>query len=71
MLDSRLQRESQSDSGTAVRESGRSRESMTLLASPLLFQGYVGKDYEELIFVILTLGFSMALMVAFGAWWSR
>jgi hypothetical protein len=43
-----------------------------MLASlPLLFSGTVGKDYEELIFVILTMGISMALMVAFGAWWSR
>ena len=37
----------------------------------LLFQGYVGKDYEELFFVIVTMGISFALMVAFGAWWSR
>jgi hypothetical protein len=38
---------------------------------PLLFEGTVGKDYEELIFVITTIGISMALMVLFGAWWSR
>lgn len=43
-----------------------------MLASlSLLFSGVVGKDYEELIFVIVTLGISMALMIAFGQWWSR
>ena len=43
-----------------------------MLASvSLLFSGTVGKDYEELIFVILTIAISMALMVAFGQWWSR
>lgn len=45
---------------------------MTLLA-PVLFtvKGYVGKDYEELLFVLATLGFSMLLMVLFGWWWQR
>jgi hypothetical protein len=39
---------------------------------PLLFDiGFVGKDYEELVFVLMTMFFSMGLMVAFGAWWSR
>ena len=33
--------------------------------------GYVGKDFEELIFVLLTLTIAMGLMVAFGAWWQR
>jgi hypothetical protein len=33
--------------------------------------GYVGKDYEELIFVLFTMIISMGLMVAFGAWWQR
>ena len=43
-----------------------------MLASlPLLFSGTVGKDYEELIFVILTMGISMGLMILFGQWWSR
>ena len=37
----------------------------------MLFQGTVGKDWEELLLVILTLGISMGLMVAMGAWWSR
>jgi hypothetical protein len=37
----------------------------------LLFEGVVGKDYQELIYVIVTLAISMGLMVAFGAWWSR
>lgn len=38
---------------------------------PLAIDGFVGKDYEELIFVLLTMAFSFALMVAFGMWWSR
>ena len=43
-----------------------------MLASlPLLFSGTVGKDYEELFFVILTMGISFALLIAFGQWWSR
>ena len=43
-----------------------------MLASlPLLFSGTVGKDYQELVLVILTMGISFALMVAFGTWWSR
>ena len=43
-----------------------------MLASlSLLFSGTAGKDFEELFFVILTIGISMALMVAFGQWWSR
>jgi hypothetical protein len=43
-----------------------------LLATPLLdFTGYVGKDYEELLFVLLAMAISFALMVAFGAWWQR
>ncbi|MEX2246535.1 MAG: hypothetical protein WEC75_07590 [Dehalococcoidia bacterium] len=37
----------------------------------LLFQGFVGKDYEELLLVLVTMILSMAIMVAFGAWWSR
>ena len=41
------------------------------LASLLLFEGYVGKDYEELLAVLFTLVVSMGLMVALGAWWSR
>ena len=41
------------------------------LASPLLFEGYVGKDYEELLAVLFTIVVSMGLLVAFGAWWSR
>ncbi len=44
---------------------------MTLPPAALLFEPYVGKDYEELLFVLLTLLISMAIMVAFGAWWSR
>ena len=40
-------------------------------ALPLLFEGTVGKDYQELIFVGATLVISLGLMVAFGAWWSR
>jgi hypothetical protein len=42
-----------------------------LAAAPLLFQGTVGKDYEELIAVIITLAISFGLMLVFGAWWSR
>jgi hypothetical protein len=38
---------------------------------PLAIEGFVGKDYEELVFVLLAMALSMALMVAFGAWWSR
>jgi hypothetical protein len=43
---------------------------------PLLFSfsdlpGYVGKDYEELLAVFLTIILSLGMMVAFGAWWSR
>jgi hypothetical protein len=41
------------------------------LFDPGSYPGYVGKDYEELIAVLATLAISMALMVAFGAWWSR
>jgi hypothetical protein len=38
---------------------------------PLLFEPYVGKDYEELLAVLATMIIAMGLMVAFGAWWSR
>jgi hypothetical protein len=41
------------------------------LASLLLFEGFVGKDYEELVFVLITMFISFGLMVAFGAWWQR
>jgi hypothetical protein len=41
------------------------------LLSPLLFEGFVGKDYEELVFVLITMFISFGLMVAFGAWWQR
>lgn len=41
------------------------------IASVLLLEGYVGKDYEELVYVFLTLILSLAVMVAFGAWWQR
>ena len=37
----------------------------------LAVEGFVGKDYEELVLVLVTMALSMALMVAFGAWWSR
>lgn len=37
----------------------------------LLQIGFVGKDYEELVFVLLTMFFSFVLLVAFGAWWQR
>lgn len=37
----------------------------------LAIEGFVGKDYEELVFVLLAMAISMGLMVAFGAWWSR
>ena len=36
-----------------------------------LFTGVVLKDYEELLGVLITFIISMALMVAFGAWWQR
>lgn len=42
-----------------------------MLSAALLFQGYVGKDYEELIFVLVTMAISFAIMVVLGAWWSR
>ncbi len=42
-----------------------------MLGAALLFQGYVGKDYEELIFVLVTMAISFGIMVALGAWWSR
>ncbi len=29
------------------------------------------KDYQELLAVLLTIVFSMAIMVALGAWWQR
>jgi hypothetical protein len=45
--------------------------SILLNLNPLAKIGYVGKDYEELIFVGLTLAFSMGAMVLFGMWWSR
>jgi hypothetical protein len=37
----------------------------------LLFEAIVGKDYEELLFVVITLVISFGMMLAFGAWWSR
>jgi hypothetical protein len=37
----------------------------------LAIEGFVGKDYEELVLVLLTMALSMGLMVAFGAWWQR
>lgn len=39
--------------------------------SYLLFEPFVGKDYEELVLVLVTLFLSLGIMVAFGAWWSR
>ena len=45
--------------------------SLPFLISWSDFPGYVGKDYEELLAVVLTLIVSMGMMVAFGAWWSR
>jgi hypothetical protein len=42
-----------------------------LFLSPVLFEGIVGKDYEELVYVLLTMLISMVLLVAFGAWWQR
>jgi hypothetical protein len=42
-----------------------------LAALPVLFQGTVGKDWEELFLVVLTMAVSFGLMVLFGAWWSR
>lgn len=41
---------------------------MPLLA---VFEPYVGKDYEELVFVAITMAISFALLIAFGAWWQR
>jgi hypothetical protein len=41
------------------------------LLDPSSYPGYVGKDYEELLAVIFFMGIAMALMVAFGQWWSR
>ena len=38
---------------------------------PLAIEGYVGTDYEELVFVLLAMALSFALMIAFGAWWQR
>ena len=35
------------------------------------FHGVVGKDYEELVAVLITMGLSFMFMVAFGAWWQR
>lgn len=43
----------------------------SMLGAALLFEGYVGKDYEELIFVLITMAISFGIMVALGAWWSR
>jgi hypothetical protein len=37
----------------------------------LTFTGIVGKDYEELVAVLITMFISFAMMVAFGAWWQR
>jgi hypothetical protein len=44
---------------------------MSLLSLAPLFQGYVGKDYQELIFVVVAMFISFGILVAFGAWWSR
>jgi hypothetical protein len=38
---------------------------------PLLFEPLVGKDYEELVLVLVTMFISLGLMVLFGAWWQR
>lgn len=43
---------------------------MSLLAL-LLFAGRSVKDYQELVAVGLTIAFSLAVMVALGAWWQR
>ncbi len=71
MIDSRLKRVSQSVPGTRLRVPCAQGAMPLLAAAPLLFQPVVGKDYEELIAVIVTLAISFGLMVAFGAWWSR
>lgn len=58
--------------GTRPAGALRARSAILLLAAvPLLFQPVVGKDYEELIAVVVTMAISFGLMVAFGAWWSR
>ena len=36
-----------------------------------LFVGLVPGEAMELVYVIATVLFSLALMVVFGAWWSR
>ena len=45
--------------------------SILLAVSPLAKIGYVGKDFEELVFVGMTMAFSLGVMVLFGMWWSR
>lgn len=35
------------------------------------YPSYVGKDYEELLAVLITMFISFGIMVAFGAWWQR
>jgi hypothetical protein len=72
VLDSRLRRASQTPnlrSRLAELHLHRAGAHMPLLT--LLQIGFVGKDYEELVFVLLTMIFSFAVMVAFGAWWQR
>jgi hypothetical protein len=38
---------------------------------PSSYPSYVGKDYEELLAVLVFMAMAMGLMVAFGAWWQR
>lgn len=67
MLDSRLIRDSQMARAPGL--AGASPAGVSML--PLAIEGFVGKDYEELVFVLLAMFASFALMVVFGAWWSR
>ena len=37
----------------------------------MLFEGLVPNEYMELVWVFLTLGITLGLMVVFGLWWAR
>jgi len=44
---------------------------LPVFLNPDSYPGYVGKDYEELLAVVVTMFVSFGIMVAFGAWWQR
>ena len=69
MLDSHLLRASQT-----LKLSVRSCPDASLGARAeclVLFVGLVPNEYMELVWVFLTLGITLGLMVVFGKWWAQ